>query len=294
MTVNAQVSKSSPILAIAGNTGATVMITAVILGITLFSNTIAATQNVAISMTTPFFLLGLVLFMKTQVDGVLLMTRLLGACNSDLQVTAVITGLTLTNGVATLGMDGIYLTVSKCLWLTFIIITLASCYLLDLAYEGYVDLKVDEDHDGVPDNEEYQDNTFANKTLIQIGLISFSELILLYGDGTAANLELLTPENFLSLTIAGVFGQWVLGVVAALVPREKFAELAKNHAFHIAGIVAFVALGVYGLFESGEGFTENYGNLYGFAAFGGTLLAYQLIKFGISKFNNNVSEVEAN
>jgi hypothetical protein len=282
-TANSEVSKSSPLLAIAGNTGATVLVTGFILALILFSNTTGITQHVEISMTVPFFLLGLVLFMKTQVDGVLLMTRLLGACNSDAQVTAVITGLCLTNGVATLGMDGIYLTVSQCLWLTYIIITLASCYLLDLAYEGYLDLKVDEDHDGVPDNEEYQDKTFADKSLVQIGLISFSELILLYGDGTAANLELLTPQNFLSLTLAGLFGQWVLGVIAALIPREQFAALAQNHTFHIIGIVAFVALGGYGLFESSEGFIKEYNLQYGVAFFIMTLLSYQILKFGISK-----------
>ena len=285
-------SAQSPVLALTGNSIASALIAAFLLGITLLSNLTPITQNVEVSLTVPFFLLGLVLFSKTQVDGVLLMTRLLGACSTDAQVAAVITGLTITNGIATLGMDVIYLTVSQCLWLTFIIITLASCYLLELAYEGYKELSTDEDHDGVPDSEEYQDTTFVGKSLVQIGLISFSELILLYGDGTAANLELLTPENFLSLTMAGILGQFVLGVVAALIPRQQFAALAQNHTFHVIGILAFVALGGYGLFESGEGFTENYGLQNGLLAFVGTLLTYQLLKFGISKIGSNSTNVE--
>ena len=292
-TNSSPVSQSqSPMLALGGNVIASAIISAFLLGLTILSNSTGVTQGVEISLTVPFFLLGLLLFLKTQVDGVLLMTRLLGACTTDAQVAAVITALTLTNGFATLNMDLVYLTVSQCLWLTYIIITLASCYLLELAYEGYLDLKVDEDHDGIPDNEEYQDNTFAGKTLVQIGLISFSELILLYGDGTAANLELLTPQNFLSLTMAGIFGQFILGVVAALIPRQQFAALAQNHTFHVIGILAFVALGGYGLYESTEGFTEHYGMFYGVSLFVATLLSYQLIKFGISKIPAKTPKLE--
>jgi hypothetical protein len=282
-TAHSEVSKSSPLLAIAGNTGATAIIGLLLFGLTLFSNTTGVTQHVEVTITGAAFALGLVLFLKTQVDGVLLMTNLLGACNADTQVASVITSLTFTNGVATFGMDAIYLTVSQCLWLTYIIITLASCYLLDLAYEAYKELNTDEDHDGIPDNEEGVNNTFKDKTLLQIATISFAELILLYGDGTAANLELLTPQNFLSLTMAGVFGQWVLGIVAALIPRQQFAALAQNHYFHVTGIIAFVILGGLGYFESATGLVHHYGTSYGVPIFVGTLLGYQAIKFGISK-----------
>lgn len=294
MTTSAQMSKSNPLVAIGGITIATVAVTLIILGLTILSNNFEATQNVNVALTVPYFILGLVLFAKTQVDGVLLMTRLLASCNNDMQVMSVLTSLTLTNGAATIGMDGVYLTVSNCLWLLYFIIIIASCYLLQLAYEGYVELKEDENHNGIPDSEEGHTSTFKDKTLKQVAIIAFSELIILYGDGTAANLELLTPENYLSLNLAGVFGMFVLAVGAATIPREKVAAVAQNRLFHISGVIAFVVLSSLGFFESCKGAFVHY-QLLGVGGFIGTIIAYILfLVLVLPKLNKeDVSEVKA-
>lgn len=285
--------KSSPMLAITGNTIATMIVSAIIFGFLGFSNGLSFTQTVATSVTAPFFTLGMFLYLKTQVDGILLMVKLLGNCTADQQVASVITALTICNGVATLGMDAVYVTVQGLAWLTFGIIAIASCYLFDLAWQAYVGLKTDDNHGGTPDNEQISE--FAGKSLIAIGMTSFSALIVLYGDGTAANLELLTPENLVSFTLAGIVGQYFLGLAAALMPQEAITSLAENHYFHLAGIIAFVGLGGYGDFESIEGFLKNYGFLNGALMFAFCIGLYFAIKAIIIKvfFNGDKKLAEA-
>jgi hypothetical protein len=280
MTVS--VSNGSKVLPILVNTGATLLVTTLLLGFVLFSNSLNFTQHVAITLSGGAFVLGLVCFAKTQVDGVLLMTGLLGRCDNEVHVAAVIGGLTLTNGIATFGMDGLYVLVNAIVWLTLSIILFASSFLLELGYQGYKDLSVDEDHDGVADNEERTDS-FKGKSVLQIAAISFALLIVLYGDGTAANLELLTPENFLSLTLAQVFGQFVLGICAALIPRQQFAAIAKNHTFHVVGIIAFIGLAGLGYFEGTEGFIEHYGMQNGLIFVTINLAMYKPIMFAFGK-----------
>jgi hypothetical protein len=280
-SVSAQ--SSSPVLAVIGNTAATAVVTVVIVGLLLFSNSLTFTEAVELTISVPSFSFGLFLYGKTQIDGVLLMTRLLGNCQTNEQVAAVITALTVCNGVATLGMDAIYVTVQGLAWLTFSIILMASCYLLELAWQAYVDLKTDEDHDGVPDNEEARASEFEGKSLMAVAMTSFSALIVLYGDGTAANLELLTPANALSFTIASIVGQYLLGLAAALFPREKINALAGNHYFHLVGILAFLVLGVYGDYEGIEGFVESYGLVSGGAMVVASILSFYGIKSLLGK-----------
>jgi hypothetical protein len=284
--------KSSAIPAIIGNTVATMAVSAVIMIFILFSNTVGFTQHVELVITVPFFVLGLALYAKTQIDGVLLMTRLLGQCTTDTQVAAVITGLTVCNGVATIAMDAIYVSVHSLVWLTAGIICMASLYLGELAYEAYKGLSEDQDHDGIADNEESPVSEFLGKTLLSIAITSFSALIVLYGDGTAANLELLTPANLLSFTLAGVVGQYLLGLAASLFPREKISELANNHWFHVLGIIAFVGLGAYGQFESIEMFLHGYGLVSGLSMVAASFGGYFAIKLGISLLPVKVEDAD--
>jgi hypothetical protein len=277
MTTTQATTSNSPVLALIGNTAATAVVTVVIVGFLLVSNSLSFTQAVELTISIPSFSFGLFLYAKTQIDGVLLMTRLLGNCQSNEQIASVITALTVCNGVATIGMDAIYVSVQGLAWLTFSIILMASCYLLELAWQAYVDLKTDEDHDGTPDNEEARASEFEGKSLMAVAITSFSALIVLYGDGTAANLELLTPANALSFTVASIVGQYLLGLAASLFPREKINALADNHYFHLVGILAFLGLGVYGDFEGIEGFIESYGLVSG----GAMVVASVLSFFGI-------------
>lgn len=240
------------------NTLTTLVMSASLFGLMVLNNTLGLTNQISFSVNAVSFLLGLVLFSKTSVDGVLLMTTLITRCVTQVQIGWAIAGTTVVNTLAVEIIGGIWILVSDLPWLVYSLITLASIYLLYLAYEGYVEITSHHNEEG----EATEVTNFSNKSNTAVAAVAMLELSLLYGDGAAANMELLTPANFTSLMLGMVVGQLILSTIALLTPQETVVKLAQNTTFHIVGILAFLGLGVYGLYEAFEGVMTHYGNLF--------------------------------
>ncbi|MGL4758527.1 MAG: hypothetical protein ACRCXZ_04275 [Patescibacteria group bacterium] len=242
--------------ALALNTAITGGVASAIAGLCVLNNSMHLTPvTVDFSVQTANLILGLVLFSKTSVDGVLLMTNVISKSVNGNQVGAAIAATTIVNGLATALIGGLWLAVSDSPSLVYSIIIAASVYLLYLAYEGYMGLRSHEDGEENTPKENYE-----GKSSLAVGLIAAADLALLYGDGAAANMELLSKVNFTSLTLGMIVGQFILSTAVLLVPKQKVDALASNFTFHVVGILAFVGLGLYGFYEAFEGISHHYGS----------------------------------
>jgi hypothetical protein len=246
--------------ALALNTLVTILVTVIISGLAITNNQLGLTSPIDLSLHFGSLVLGVALFSKTSVDGVLLMTQIISKSNTQLQVGAAVAATTLVNGIAVALIGGIWLIVEDCPWLVYTIIIVASLYLLKLAKEGLDALSDDKHHDAlITDTDQIAE--YDGKTPLEVGTITALQLALLYGDGAAANMELLTKVNFWSLTCGMLIGQFILATVVLLVPKEQVDGIAENDLFHKAGIAAFVLLALYGFYEAGEGIWHNYGSV---------------------------------